>query len=118
MKIVMEAIDLWTKGWRMVINCQKDKTEFIHISPAAKQQPLNPIHLGSNSIQFTSATKLLGVSIDKKLSFKAHSANMAKKMCNTWLMMTRFTNRTIDLNHQVIVKFIKTTFLPILLYGG
>ena len=24
--IVMEAIDIWTKRWRMVINCQKDKT--------------------------------------------------------------------------------------------
>ena len=67
MQIVMEDIDIWTKRWRMVINCQEEKTELIHFSPAAKQQPLNPIPLGSNSVQFTSATKVLGVCIDDKL---------------------------------------------------
>ena len=83
MKIVMNAIDVWTKRWRMVINCPKDKTELIHFSPAAKQQQqLYPIPLGSNSIQFTSATKVLGVCIDNKLSFEDHSCKMAKKMCN------------------------------------
>ena len=119
MKIVMNAIDVWTKRWRMVINCQKDKTELIHFSPAAKQQQqLYPIPLGSNSIQFTSATKVLGVCIDNKLSFEDHSCKMAKKMCNRWRMITRLTSRTNGLNHQVIVKLITTTFLPILLYGG
>ena len=118
MKIVMKAIDTWTKWRRMVINCQKDKTELIHFSPAAKQQqPLNTIPLGKNSIQYTSATKVLGVCIDNKLSFEDHSGKMAKKMCNRWRMITRLTNRTNGLNHQVIVKLIKTTFLPILLYG-
>ena len=119
MKIVMNAIDVWTKRWRMVINCQKDKTELIHFSPAAKQQQqVYPIPLGSNSIQFTSATKVLGVCIDNKLSFEDHSCKMAKKMCNRWRMITRLTSRTNGLNHQVIVKLITTTFLPILLYGG
>ena len=37
-------------------------------------------------------------------------------MCNRWRVITRFTNRTNGLNHQVIVKLIETTFLPILLY--
>ena len=119
MKIVMNAIDVWTKRWRMVINCQKDKTELIHFSPAAKQQQqLYPIPLGSNSIQFTSATKVLGVCIDNKLYFEDHSCKMAKKMCNRWRMITRLTNRTNGLNHQVIVKLVTTTFLSILLYGG
>ena len=101
----------------MVINCQKDKTE-LNFSPAAKQQPLNPIPLGSNSIQFTSAAKVLGVCIGNKLFSEDHSGKMAKKMCNRWRMITRFTNRTNGFNHQVIVKLIKTTFLPVLLYGG
>ena len=119
MKIAMKAIDIWTKRWRMVINCQNDKTDVIHFSPAAKQQqPLNPKPLVSNSLQFTSATKVLGVCIDNKLSFEDHSCKMAKKMCNRWRMITRLTNRTNGLNHQVIVKLIKTMFLPILLYGG
>ena len=119
MKIVMNAIDVWTKRWRMVINCQNDKTELIHFSPAAKQQQqLYPIPLGSNSIQFNSATKILVVCIDNKLSFEDHSCKMAKKMCNRWRMITRLTSRTVGLNHQVIVKLITTTFLPILLYGG
>ena len=113
-KVVMEAIDLWTKRRKMVINCQKDKTELIPFSPAVKQQPLNPIPLGSNSILFTSATKVLGVCIANKLSFKDHNG---KKFIR-WRMITRFTNRTNGPNHQVIVKLIKTTFLPTLLYGG
>ena len=100
-------------------NCQKDKTELIHFSPAAKQQQqLYSIPLGSNSIQFTSATKVLGVCIDNKLSFEDHSCKMAKKMCNRWRTITRLTSRTNGLNHQVIVKPITTTFLPILLFGG
>ena len=102
----------------MVINCQKDKTEIIHFSAAAEKQPLNLIPLGSNSIQFTPATKVLGVFIDNKVSFEDHSGKMTKKMCNRWRIITRFTNRTSGLNHQVIATLIKTTFLPILLYGG
>ena len=35
-KIVMNAIDVWTKRWRMVINCQKDKTELIHFFTGGK----------------------------------------------------------------------------------
>ena len=100
-----------------VINCQKDKTELIRFSPAAEEHPLNPILLGSNSIQFTSATKVLGVCIDNKLSFEDHSGKMANKMCNRGRMITTFTNRTNGLNRQVIVKLKKTTFLPILHYG-
>ena len=90
-----------------VINCQKDKTELIRFSPAAEEHPLNPILLGSNSIQFTSATKVLGVCIDNKLSFEDHSGKMANKMCNRGRMITTFTNRTNGLNRQVIVKLKK-----------
>ena len=84
--------------------------------PAATQQLLNPISLGINSLQFTTATKVLEVCIDNKLSFEDHSCKMAKKIYNRWRMITRFTNRTNGLNHIVIVKLIKTTFLPILLF--
>ena len=88
MKIVMEAID-----------------NRIHsFSLAAKQQLLNPAPLGSNIIQFTSATKVLGGCIDNKISFEDHSVKLAKKMCNRLRMISRFTNRTNGLNHQVIVK--------------
>ena len=97
----------------MVIDCQKDETELIHFSPAAKQRPLNPKPLGRNSIQLTSATKSLGVCIDIKLSFEDHGGKMANKMCKRWRMITRFTNRTNELNHQVIVKLIKTTDSPL-----
>ena len=102
----------------MVINCRKENTEIIQYSPAAKPQPLNPILLGSNSKQFTSATKVLGVCVDNKLSFEHHSRKMAKRMCNRWRMITKLTNRTNGFNHQVIVNFSKTTFLPDFLYGG
>ena len=45
-----------------------------------KNQPLNPIPLGSKRIQFTSATNNLGIFIDNKLSFEDHGDKMATKM--------------------------------------
>ena len=59
------------------------------------------------SIQFTSATKVLGVCIDKKLSFDDHKGKLLKKMCNRLGMITKFTDRTNGLNHQVIQNALK-----------
>ena len=111
MKIVMEAFDIWTKRWRMVINCQNDKTELIHFSSAAEQQPWNPIPQQRKYWQSAPTINYLS---------KITAVKWRKKR-NRWKMIIRFTNRTIGLIHQVIVKLNKTTknkFLPILVHGG
>ena len=71
--IAMGSIGEWTSQWRMVINCNVNKTEIICFKssePAAVPQSFT---LCGNIIHLTETSKVLGITLDSKLNFKHHS---------------------------------------------
>ena len=50
--MILNTVSAWSKKWRMMINCQPDKTEVIAFNTAEKDQALVPssFKLGENKI--------------------------------------------------------------------
>ena len=116
----LTAINHWTHKWRMIINCQPNKTEIIGFSTAENNPNLLPatFTLGNSTIQRVSHTKVLGLIIDEQLNFNEHSKEVYKKLLQKWGMICQHTNRNWGFNKSVITQIIKTFFLPTLLYAG
>ena len=82
MEEILCSVSKWTKKWRMVINCQKNKTEMVCFSTAENNSDLVPekFKIGDKEIGLVSETKVLGLIIDSKLSYKPHSQLVLKKI--------------------------------------
>ena len=84
MQSVLDKIHKWTKKWRMVINCQKNKTEIICFnSPEGK--PPRSFKLGEDEIHTVTSSKVLGVILDKDM--KEHSKSVHKNLLYKWISM-------------------------------
>ena len=117
---ILKTVNAWSKKWRMIINCQRDKTEIIAFNTAEKDQELIPtsFKLGDNTINRVHHTKALGLIIDENLDFIEHSKAVYNKLMGIWIMISKYSNRHWGLKQHVTVQIIKTLWLPTLLYAG
>ena len=69
---VLDAVNKWSKKWRMVVNCLPNKTEVICFGTAENNRDLIPkeLKLGDKTVKLVSHTKVLGVILYENLSFK------------------------------------------------
>ena len=120
LQYTLSTVNSWTKKWRMVINCQPNKTEIIGFSTAERDKSLIPatFKLGDSTINRVSQTKALGLVIDEDLNFTEHSNTVYKKLLGLWAMISRYSNRHWGFNVNTMTIIIKTLFLPTLLYAG
>ena len=117
---VMESLKHWSSRWRMKINCQKNKTEFICFGTAennADQIPLT-IKLGHEDIRKVEETKVLGVMVDSKLSYLAHSQMILKRLLGKWATICKYSNNRWGFSQKVITQISRTLILTIMHYAG
>ena len=113
--LVLESICEWTRVWRMVVNCNRNKTELICFNKI--QLTKDFLLLGQNKIFFTDSSKVLGVTIDKRLDFKDHSKDVYNRLLGKWVMMSKYSSRNWGMNQEVTVRILKTMFSS-LFYGS
>ena len=102
MQSVLDGIHKWTKKWRMVINCQKNKTEIICFnSPECK--PPQSFKLGEDEIHTVTSSKVLGVILDKDLNYEEHSKSVHKNLLYKWISTCKYSNRNWGFNQKVLV---------------
>ena len=120
LKIVLESIHKWTHKWRMVVNCNPNKTEYIVFGVAEGDIYNIPdsLRLGNKEIKKVNSTKVLGLLLDDKLSFIPHSKKVNQKLCGSWAKMCEHTNRNYGFNQRVITQITKTYFLSSAQYAG
>ena len=120
LQFALDKINEWAKKWRMVINCQPDKTEVICFSTAENDRNLIPVtfKLGESDIQLVHKTKVLGLVLDDKLNFQDHSKFVYKKLCHIWVKICEYSNRHWGFHVKTMLTILKTLFLPTLLYAG
>ena len=118
LEIALKSIGGWTSKWRMVINCSVNKTEVICFNCQDISAVPNTFQLCGNSIQLTDSSKVLGITLDRKLSFKQHSENMLNNLIYRWICISRYTNRNWGLNQRVLVCLAKTIMFSTLFYGS
>ena len=110
----------WTIKWRMIINCEPDKTEVIGFNTAEGDSTLipNTFSLGAKSIKRVYKTKVLGLVLDENLDFKDHSEHVLNKLQKLWYTISQYSNRHWGFNKSVLTHVIKTLFLPTLFYAS
>ena len=74
--------------------------------------------LGDKPIMFVTETKVLGVIIDKDLTYKSHSKMIHKRLCHRWVTVCKHSNRNWGFSQRVMVQLIKTIFQSTLLYAS
>ena len=76
---VTESLEQWTQRWRMIINCNPNKTECICFGTAEKEADIpDSIQLANKTIKRVKQTKVLGLVMDEKLNYIAHSKEVNK----------------------------------------
>ena len=116
---VLTELHDWCKKWRMVINCNKDKTEYICFGVAQKHDEIpNSFKIGDKSVQKVEKTKVLGLTIDSKLSFTDHSQKIYHRLCEKWVKICEYCNIHWGFNQKVLTRLINTLFLSIIQYCG
>ena len=116
---VTKSIQEWTQKWRMVVNCAPNKTEYVVFgSPEGNHDIPDSIDLGQKDIKRVSATKVLGLLVDEKLSYIPHSKKVNNKLSGSWANMCKYTNKHYGFNQSVITQITKTYFLSSLHYAG
>ena len=111
---------LWCCKWRMLINCNPNKTEVVCFYVAEKDRSIIPTHfkIGESKINVVSKTKVLGLTMDQDLNFNAHKANLYKNLCLRWVTICRYTSRNWGLNQKVMVRLGQTLLLSSMFYAG
>ena len=116
---VLNDLHIWCRKWRMVINCNKDKTEYVCFGVAKKYDQIpNNFKIGDKLIQKVEKTKVLGLTIDSKLSFTDHSQKTYQRLCEKWVKICEYCNIHWGFNQKVLTRLINTLFLSIIQYCG
>ena len=120
LQIVANDMNAWTRKWRLNINCQPNKTEYICFgTPDGNAQDIPAaVQLGNSEIKKVAQSKVLGVTIDENLDFIPHSNNVFRKIQGKWARICTYTNKHWGFNQRVITQITQTFFLTSLHYAG
>ena len=102
----------------MVINCNVNKTEVICFYSDTPQLVPTSFTLGNKTIQLTDHSKVLGVILDKNLTFKEHSSYVYNKLIYKWVNICRYCNRNWGLNQIVTIRLIWVLIFSSHSYGS
>ena len=116
---VCNDVYLWSTKWHMVINCDVSKTEIICFGTAEKDESLLPdsMALGNNSIKFVEKTKVMGLVMDKGLSYVDHG-KINNKILYRWVSICKYSNRNWGFRQHVIVRLLEVIMGTCVCYAG
>ena len=116
---VISSLNRWTGRWRMVINCNKNKTEYICFGTAEKNAEIpESIKIGDKTVNRVKQTKVLGLTIDEQLSYIPQSNEVNKNIMGKWARICQYSNIHWGFNQRVITQLINTLFTPVIQYAG
>lgn len=119
---ICDHIYRWCMQWRLIVNCDKDKTECLVIKPKKAISTvctgLKELCIGRKLVNYARSTTVLGLVIDDELSFTLHAAKILKRCWFSWYKITRNSNRHHGLNISSLVILFKSIILTKLLYAA
>ena len=119
-KVILDTVHEWSRKWRMVINCNRNKSEVIAFSTAENNRDLVPktFKIGNKEIQRVAQTKVLGLVIDENLTYLPHSREVHKKLLRKWVLICQYCSKNWGFSQKVLIQLIRTLFLSTLFYAG
>ena len=120
MQEICVSLSNWCKKWRLIINCDKNKTEAIILkhSKTIRTPNVPQLMIGGKQVEYVKKTKVLGVILDEDLSFSHHATDKLKTCWFTWYNITLNTTRTRGLNIASLTLLFKCIVLTKILYAS
>ena len=119
MQKICDYLQAWCKQWKMVINCSKNKTEAIILNTKNKSctQKIPNLKIGDQEINYVEKTKVLGITLDRNLNFRAHAASIISSCWYVWHRIKNNSRREWGINIANMTALFKTLILSKLLYA-
>ena len=119
MQKICNMVTAWCRRWRLVVNCNKNKTEAITVkNKETAATSFGKLIICGKTIEFVSKSKVLGVVIDDDLSFKPHARTILKRCWFEWHKLSLHTTRKRGLNTSTLSILFKTAVLTKLMYAA
>ena len=116
---VTTSLFQWSRKWRMIINCDPNKTEYICFGyDSANTAIPECVYVGTKPIKRVERTKVLGLTMDENLSFIPHSEDVNKRLIGKWAEICKHSNSKWGFNQRVLTRIIETIFMSIIQYAG
>ena len=119
LNLVTKSLYEWSNKWRMIINCDPNKTEYLCFGSNETSNPIpESVKIGQKDIKRVSKTKVLGLTVDEKLTFMPHCEEVNKRLLGKWAEICKYCNTQWGFNQRVITRIIQTIFISIMQYAG
>lgn len=109
----LEQLEEWTTKWR--INLNSDKTQVVHFTKKHTPSP-PPLTLFDIPLPFSPSARYLGLQLDRRLTFKLHLQNTAKRALQRLLQLFPLL-RSNGLSMQARTHIFLMMIRPILTYA-
>ena len=119
LRLVTGQLYEWSRRWRMIINCDPNKTEYICFQSQDTGIPIpDTVNIGNKEIKKVEKTKVLGVIFDEALSFLPHCEEVNNRLLGKWGQICKYSNTQWGFNQRVLTRIIQTVFITIMQYAG
>ena len=113
MQLVADKLNSWTEKWCVAVN--KDKSSFFTLSP---KQKAGTITLGGTPLKEDEEATYLGVTFDKKQTWKQHIAKAEGKARRKMTILRQLAGTTWGASEKVLKTVYQGTVRPHLEYGS
>ena len=119
MKGICDHISEWCKKWRLIVNCNPNKTEVLALFSTDDIVNFLPqLEISGQPIKYVHKSKVLGVVIDDQLSFMPHARSKLQACWFAWNNLCRHTTKIAGLNSSSLSILFKCVVLTKLLYAA
>lgn len=110
------SLEEWCNRWKVEINAEKSKA--ILFRRKRTQTPGDPVNMYNEDINWTDSIKYLGVTMDKTLTWKAHTDEAVRKAKVTRTKLNPMVGRQSRLNLRNKLTLIRSIIQPQLTYAS
>ena len=116
-QIVVDIVIKWAVKWKLKLNAAKSEVSFFtNYTKEAKWRP--SIIIDDKPIKFNPTPKLLGVTLDRQLTFGPHVENINKEATNKLKMLACLSHSKWGWRKNQVVRVYKSHLKSILDYAG
>lgn len=112
------ACNEYFRKWKIKINRQKTQSIIFPWNKSPKRMPSRQVIFDNSSIHIQNEVKYLGVTLDKKLTFRKHTETSCEKAMNSFRALWPLLNRRSALSHKNKNLLYKCVIRPILSFAS
>lgn len=121
LQTVLDATDDWAKKWRITINGNKTQAMMItrKLGPRGpRRRPPLHLQLNGQELPWRNTAKYLGVTLDKKLTWKAHIEDLRNRACARMTKLYPILNADSSLDAATGIRTYCSLVRPIMEYAS